>query len=292
MNEQVKRSFGFNLVVVLLLCVGLYILFFTSLRWITRHGDEVRIPKVTGTDMHAAVDVLQKNGFEVYVDSTYEPKLKPFIVLSQMPDVNAIVKTGRTIFLTVNKSVPPTAPMPNLISLSFRSAEMILKNNKLILGDTTFKPDIAKGAVLEQLYNGAQIRPGQMIPQGSRISLVIGDGLGIVQFPVPDVIGMTYEEGTISLEGNGLQYTTTWDADVTDSATAIIYNQSPKPKNETMASNRIKAGDIIDLHIKQNPTADEMENNRNPSKSVDSSGVSHDGDKKGTVPAPDGYPSK
>lgn len=280
MNENVKRSFRFNLLIVALLCIGLYILFFASLQWITRHGDEVRVPKVQGMNMQMAIKTLEHNGFDVYVDSAYDPKQKPFVVLSQLPDISAIVKTGRTIFLTVNKAEPPMTPMPNLLSLSFRSAEMILKNNKLVLGDTTFRPDIAKGAILEQLYKGEKIRPGEMIPQGSRISLVIGDGLGNVQFNVPDVIGMTVEEGIIFLNGNGLQYTAIWDGEIIDSATAIIYNQTPKPKNELMAPNRIKAGDIVDLHIKQNPTPEEMESNRNPATSVNSDG--------GT--APEGYP--
>jgi len=263
LNEKIRNSFLYNLIIVLLLCTVLYLLFFASLRWVTRHGEEVKIPNVTGMDMKAALAQLEGMGFEVYVDSTYEPKEKPYAVLKQIPEIASVVKTGRTVFITVNKTAPPSTPMPNLVSLSYRSAEMILKNYKLILGDTTYKPDIAKGAVLAQLYNGQEIRPGQMIPEGSKISLVIGDGLGITQFNVPNVIGMTPDEGIADLTGNGLNANVVWDADVTDSATALIYNQSPKPFNELGAPNRIKAGDLIDVWIKQNPTTEEMEQNKN-----------------------------
>lgn len=268
MDGNNKRIFLKNLVIVLILCVALYILFFASLRWITHHGEEVKIPDVSGMDMKAAIAKMNSMDFDVLVDSTYEPKQKPYAVLKQIPDVGSVVKRGRTVFITVNKTVPPMTPMPNLISLSYRSAEMILRNNKLMLGDTTYKPDIAQGAVLAQLLNGNDIKPGQMIPQGSRISLVLGDGLGNTQFNVPDVIGMPYDEGVATLMGMGLQYTAIWDGDISDSSAAIIYTQSPKALNELQAPNRIKAGDIIDIRIKQNPTQEEIEGNRNSGKDV------------------------
>ena len=75
--------------------------------------------------------------------------------------------------------------MPNLVGYSFRSAEMALKNSNLRVGDTTFKADFAKNAVLEQRYNGAVITAGTKIRMGSTISLVLGDGVGDRQFVVP-----------------------------------------------------------------------------------------------------------
>ncbi|RYE17536.1 MAG: PASTA domain-containing protein [Sphingobacteriales bacterium] len=263
-----RRSFAFNLVIVLALCIALYILFFAGLGFLTRHGNEARVPAVAGKTYAVASQQLQAMGFEVEVDSAYDPKQKPFIVLSQIPDLNSVVKRGRTIFLTVNKTQPPSIPMPNLLNLSFRSAEMILKSNKLVLGDTTYKPDIAKGAILDQLYKGQAIRPGQMLLQGSKIDLVIGDGLGNTQFSVPDVIGMTFEEAVANLNGTGLQFTAIWEGTISDSSTAIVYDQMPKAMNELNAPNRIKEGDLVDIRIKQSPTPEELEHNRNPANNV------------------------
>lgn len=269
MNESIRKTFWFNLAVVIVLCVALYMLFFASLSFITRHGKEVKVPDATNRFVKTAVAELEKLGFEVDIDSAYDPKKKAYMVLSQVPDVNSVVKKGRTIFLTINKAEPPLTSMPNLLNLSFRSAELILKSNKLKLGDTTYRPDIAKGAILEQLYNGKPIRPGQMVPQGSRISLIIGDGLGNTQFNVPDVIGARYEEAIAILNANGLVFTAIWDGEITDSAKALVYSQSPSPVNELGAPNRIQEGDIIDIRIKQDPSYEEMEYNRNPSKPVD-----------------------
>lgn len=269
-NGSVRRSFRFNLAVVLLLCATLYVLFFVSLRWITRHGEEVVIPSEFGKNVSQAMADLKNMGFDVYLDSIYDPKQKAFMVLSQMPDSGSIVKKGRTVFLTINKALPPATPMPNLVSLSYRSAEMILRNNKLFLGDTTMKPDIAQGAVLAQLYNGKEIKPGDMVPQGSRISLVVGDGLGNTQINVPDVIGLSVDEGVNNLIGSGLQYVMIIDGAITDTATAVIYNQTPKAINEVGGAAHIKAGDLINLYIKQNPTPEEILLNKKPPKFGDS----------------------
>ncbi len=267
-KEEVRKSFRFNLLVVFLLCVVLYILFFSSLSVITRHGAETKVPMVVDRDVRAAINMLEKLGFDVEVDSAYDPKKKSYVVLSQIPEVNSIVKNGRTIFITVNKALAPLTPMPNLLNLSFRSAEMILKSNKLILGDTSYRPDIANGAILEQLYKGQQIRPGMMLPQGSRIDLVIGDGLGNTEFNVPDVVGMTYQEAESMLSGNGLTITAIWEGEITDSVLAIVYSQSPAAQNELGSSNRIKQGDVVDVRIKQNPTPEELQHNNEPAQKV------------------------
>jgi eukaryotic-like serine/threonine-protein kinase len=268
MDQKLRKSFYLNLALVVLVCCGLYFLFFASLGLLTRHSSEIKVPAVTNKNIQVAISTLEKMGFEVDVDSSYDPEKKPYTVLSQIPEVNSIVKEGRTIFLTVNKAEAPLTPMPRLTDLSYRSAVLILKSSRLVLGDTMHRPDYAKGAVLDQLYKGRPVAAGEMIPQGSRIDLVIGDGFGNVNMNVPDVIGMSVEEAMSILNGNGLTPTTIWDGPIDDSASAVVYNQTPAPYNELDAPNRIKEGDIIDLRIKQNASNEELEGNRRPAARV------------------------
>lgn len=260
-KQRFKQSFIFNLAVILLLVAVLYVVFFVSLGWATRHGQEIKLPNVTNRDVKIATTILENMDFDVYYDSAYDPKQKPLMVLAQMPEVNAVVKEGRTVLLTINKMEAPLTSMPNLLNLSLRSAEMVIRSNKLKLGDTTYRPDIAKGAVLEQRYRGQTVKPGEMIPQGSYISLVIGDGLGNTEFDVPDVIGIGYNEAIAILNANGLSFTAIWEGGISDSATAVVYMQYPKPVNEAMVHSRIKEGDIVDIRLKQNPTAEDFGNN-------------------------------
>jgi hypothetical protein len=79
---------------------------------------------------------------------------------------------------------------------------------------------------------------------------------------MPDVIGYSYEEAVNLLAGTGLQFYTIFEGDITDTASAIIYNQSPKPLNEIGEPNRIKEGDMVDIYIKQTASMEEMESNK------------------------------
>ena len=254
MKENIRKSFLFNLGIILVLCLLLYIAFFTTLNCLTRHGEEVKIPDIRGKDINTAITQLKGMHFEVITDSTYEPDVKPLAVLKQVPDTGSVVKQGRTVFLTVNMVTPPHIPMPALVNLSFRSAEMLLRNNKLKLGDTTLKPDIAAGAVLEQLYKGQPIKAGDQIAQGSKISLVIGDGLGNTNFNVPDLTNSSVMEARIILDQYNLQGNLVpfdMQTQITDSESAMVVDQFPAPLTPTGEHNMIKAGSIIDLKIKQ-----------------------------------------
>lgn len=249
------NSFWFHVLLIILVCIAIYILFFSSLGWITRHGQDATVPKLTGAKLAAAMQKLEAAGFEVEVDSVYEPGQQPLRVVRQSPEPGDLVKQGRAIFLTVTKVVPPTTPMPNILNLSLRSAILILNNSRLELGDTTYRPDIAKGAILEMKLGDVLVRPGQLVPQGSKINLVIGAGLGHTEIAVPDVTGMSYPEAVAVLSGTGLQFVPVWEGLITDSNTAIVYMQTPEAINEMGATARIRAGDFIDIHIMQEADA-------------------------------------
>ena len=262
-NEKLKRSFRFNLLVVLVLFFVAYILFFSSLRCLTHHGEEVKVPNVTGQPLEAAAKILQEMGFELQIDSTYEPSIKAMTVLKQVPDSNSVVKRSRIILLTVNKATPSMAPMPNLINLSLRGAMMMLKNNKLILGDTTHRHDIS-GAVLAQMYNGKEISAGQMVPQGSRIGLVLGDQMNNPDIPVPDVMGISLEQARFILEGNALGYSVITSGTITDSSSAIVVKQVPMASNDPNMPAKMKEGEQMVITIQQTPDQAPLNNTPPP----------------------------
>ncbi len=273
-KEKYQQSIWFHLLLMLLLAVVFYIIFFASLGRITGHGEQLKMPVLLDKPFGEAVKILEAQGFEIDFDSAYDIRKEPGMVLSQMPDTGAFVKKGRTVFIVINKSQAPLTPMPELMGVSYRSAEMVLRSNKLRLGDTIHRPDIADGAILEQLYNGRVVKAGDMIPQGSKITLVIGDGLGNVEFDVPDVVGLTYAEGAAIISALGLQFIDVWEGPITDSVSAYIYYQFPEAKNEYGGINRIKQGELIDIKIRQAPVTRQQPQqmpatgNKIPKKSV------------------------
>ena len=246
-----NRPLWVNVAVGIGIVIALFVVFVLSLNWITHHGEAKTVPSVTGKPLNQIQALLEKEGFELVIqDSVYLDSLPPTMVIKQVPEADEVVKINRTIYVTINRTVPPNVAMPNLIGYSFRNAEMILKNMGLRLGDTTFKPDFAKNSVLEQLYNGQSISPGANIRMGSTISLVIGSGIGNDDMAVPKLIGLTYEEAKILLQTNGLIVGSVIpDPLVKDTASAFIYKQSPLSRTEDGFRVRIRPGQMIDVWL-------------------------------------------
>jgi eukaryotic-like serine/threonine-protein kinase len=248
-----RQSFGVNLLAAILFIFLLGALFFASLGIITKHGETIKVPEVVGQSADKATELLKTEGFNVEVeDSAYVDSLPPLTVLRQQPEGNFVVKVNRTIYLTLNKQEAPETAMPNLVNLSFRSAELDLQSLKLNMGDTIYKPDIAKNAVLAQLYNNKPIQPGTMIPEGSRISLVLGDGIGNQANPVPNLVGLTFMQARDLLSASNLGLgVVLFDGPITDTDNAYVFRQMPPPKTTTGQVNSIYAGESIDMWISQ-----------------------------------------
>jgi beta-lactam-binding protein with PASTA domain len=240
-----------NILLGIGLIVLIWFLFAISLNWITHHGEAKIVPAVTGKTVEEVRNLLEDQNFELVIqDSIYNDTLQPGIVVKQVPEADAVVKVNRTVYVTVNRMVPPDVEMPNLIGYTFRNAEMVLNNMGLKLGDTTFKPDFAKNSVLEQLYNGRNITPGTKIKMGTPISLVIGSGVGNIDMAVPKLIGLTYTEAKILLDAQGLILgSIVPDPSVRDTAAAFVYRQSPEPKTAEGLQFRIRPGQMMDLWL-------------------------------------------
>ncbi len=246
-----QRPFWVNFLVAIAIILIIFFLFLMSLRYFTHHGDYLKVPDVSNKNIKEASDLLKKEGFEVVIqDSVYYDTIPPLTVVKQFPEPDASVKVNRTVYLTVNKAVPPVIEMPNLIGMSFRNAELELKARGLKLGDTSYKPDIAKNAVLEQLLNHSSIRPGTKITMGTTIALVLGAGVGSQEMPVPDLFGMNYEEASALLEANGIMLgSVVQDEDVKDPGAAFVFRQQPARFNDDGTMNRIRQGQMIDIWI-------------------------------------------
>jgi beta-lactam-binding protein with PASTA domain len=240
-----------NILFAIGLVVAALLIFLLSLNWITKHGETLVVPAVTGKTFDEAKKMLEDKGFEVEIqDSVYNDTAKALAVLRQFPDADEYVKENRTVYLTINRAVPPDIEMPNLEGLSLRSAEIAMKQYHLKLGDTTYKPDFAKNSVLEQLYNGQRIKPGTKLPEGSTISLVLGSGLGTDQFAVPDLFGWKWSEAKVLLESLHLTPgIPVLDPAVRDTANAYIYRQEPEHFGPDNQINLIREGQVVSIWL-------------------------------------------
>lgn len=245
------KVFIINLLIVVVLLVAL--LGFTY-RWLdkyTKHGETISVPDVRGLQPDKVKEFLSDKHLQFQIiDSMYDAKRPKGSVIDQDPIPDAKVKENRTIYLTINSNTPPHVKMPNLIDVSLRQAEAIMQTYGLKVGELIYKPDLAKNAVLEQLYRGNEIKPGVVISKGALIDLVLGDGIGTQDAPVPNLVGSTLIEALTVLKGSSLNKgAVVADATVRDSSIARVYKQVP----EYSEGATINQGESIDLYITQSP---------------------------------------
>lgn len=252
-----RQHFIVNLIVALLLAAAIVFGILQLLGVITQHGQYLTVPYVLNKNTQDAIKLLESKGFDVEIqDSTYVDTAKMGVVLKQFPDPNSTVKINRTVLLTVNRVTLPLIDVPALQGKSMNYAIELLERSHLKLGDTTFKPDFMVGSVLQQLYNGNPVQPGAKVPYGSKIDLVVGGGLSDQRVPIPDLVGKSFAEAKLTLEGLGIVMgIPVASGNITDTLSAFVYRQSPETTTELVdggrQTNYIQSGQIMDLWISQ-----------------------------------------
>jgi beta-lactam-binding protein with PASTA domain len=201
----------------------------------TNHGQKIKVPYLIGKNVkniQAQIEELDLQ-FEI-LDSIYDPKKPEGTILSQDPGpttkTDVYVKEGRIIRVRVSKKTR-LVEMPSLIDKSERFALSVLKNRGIKYKITYKSTSEADGAVLEQKYNGREIKEGTRIPIGSTIYLVVGRNEGGAPIQVPNLIGLTISEVKSRL--SGMSSVTLFEvyqncANASDSSQAKVFSQSPE----------------------------------------------------------------
>jgi beta-lactam-binding protein with PASTA domain len=208
------------------------IIFFISLHIITRHGQGFQVPDFSGMNKYDAEQLAQKKRLRFEVsDSVYIMTREPGSVIDQNPSPGTFVKARRRVFVTVNAQNPLLVEMPNVVGVTLRQAKSILDLQGFRIGYLSFTPDIAVNNVLEQRYDGKQVEPGELIPKGSTVDLVLGKGFSNQKTALPRVIGLSLSEARnvlieASLNMGKLRFDETVK-DYRDSLEAKIYSQYP-----------------------------------------------------------------
>ena len=210
--------------------IGLLLFTYFGLSWYTNHGDYVVVPGVKGKSFYEAKEELSNYDLDYSIsDSTFDESKPPLSVLDQQPQKGAKVKQNRKIYLTLNASAPPSVKIPIIIDNSRRQAELILNSWGLKIGQLIYVPDMAKDAVLNIQVNGKIVKPGTIVPKGTAIDLVLGDGFGSQIAEVPPITDMTVIEARAVLEAVNLNVGQIIAAGpIEDTLSAYVYDQEPK----------------------------------------------------------------
>src|SRR5690606_14490493 len=138
------------------------------------------------------------------------------------------VKSARTIYLTKITQSAPEIAFPEVVDKTFIEASAILKNHSLKIADTSYINDIARDVVLEVKFAGQPVQPGRMVPKGSNITLILGNGRGNTDVDIPNLIGLPLNEAKFALAGLGLAMgSVSFNSMDRDTSGSIIVAQNP-----------------------------------------------------------------
>jgi len=229
--------------------IAVVLIAFYSLNYYTRHGAGIPVPKLTGMQINRALDVLKEQGFNVNIDSVYVLDQAPGTVVEQDPDAGTEVKENRVIYLKIVKNQAPPVSLPNIIDEPYISAVATISNYGLKVGDTTYRPDIAKDRVLEVHFAGQAMQPGSKLPKGSKIDLVLGDGAGASEVEIPDIVDQDLDAARFALKGAGLSLgNITYQGAITDSANLVVVAQVPM---KTDSATKVAIGTKVNVIVAQ-----------------------------------------
>lgn len=156
----------------------LFFLIANGLKFITNHNTYQNVPDLEGVPILALPSIMERENlrFEVIDSTRFVPTMPPQSVISQLPEAGREVKENRKIYLTVNPSGYRKVTVPNLIQITKRNAESIIKSTGFQVGEYSYRDNIGKDMVLEIQYKGNKIEPGILLPKNSKIDLVLGNG--------------------------------------------------------------------------------------------------------------------
>lgn len=171
--ELWMHIFGYTAFIMVMLMAFLW-----GIDLYTHHGEGVEVPDLKGKSFFQAQGAADEVDLKaLVVDSNYVKGMAPGTILDQTPKPGAIVKSGRTIYLTVNASSSPTRALPDLAdNSSVRQAQVKLKAMGFNLGPVEHI-DGEKDWVYAIKYNGKKVAAGDRVPSDATLVLVVGTGM-------------------------------------------------------------------------------------------------------------------
>lgn len=224
----------------------------------SRHGDSRTVPDIMGMSQQEAIMQLRNASLQYAImDSTFNPDERPSTILNQDPPPNAKVKSGRTVYVVLNMSEAMPVAIPNIeTGTSFISVREVLASRGLKVGEISYQPFQYKDVFLEMRFKGKRLKAGDELPKGSKVDLVLGNGLGDTKVEVPDLTGFTYIEAVNLIQLKNLNLGSVIGAGyISDTLNAYVVRQYPGYEPDKY----INLGSMMDIWISDEPVSADPE---------------------------------
>jgi beta-lactam-binding protein with PASTA domain len=179
-KSSVKRLIVIALLNLLGMAAIVVLVPYIALRWLdgyTNHNETYEVPDVCGIQLEEAIDVLAANKLNyTIVERRYQENALENEVVVQYPSAGSDVKEGRKVGLVINTAEKPKRTIPSVIdNRTYREAESHIRAAGFVIGSVDSIPG-EKDWVYELHYNGRALVNGEAIPQGSTLTVKIGNG--------------------------------------------------------------------------------------------------------------------
>lgn len=159
---------------------------------------EVQVPDVTGKTYDAASAVMQGVGLATQRETGFNPSVPKDLVISQDPVAGALVKSGRTVTLTVSQG-PELVSVPDLTGMTSSNAGTVLVQAGLIM-DTVYQ---ASATVPQGQVMGQTPSAGSSVAKGDHVTVDVSQSAQ-ASVAVPNLTGMTMDQVTQKLSSLNL----------------------------------------------------------------------------------------
>ena len=240
------KFIGSNLVLALLIGIAILVVLIAYLRRYTEHGVEVEVADVRGMVEAEAQPILAAQDLVlVVIDSTFSDKVPFGTIVEQNPQPGSHAKHGRAVYVTINATMKRQVTMPNLQDMSYRQAETTLRGMGLEVDSMyDYEPSAYRDLVLDVKANGESILPGQKVPVGTKVRLVVGFGRGTEEVEVPSVIGLTLQDARSLLLSHRLTVgAVSYDEEAEEGVKQYVYKQIPA------AGEKLIEGETVSLRL-------------------------------------------
>ncbi len=255
----ITRYFWINLLLALIVLVVIGFIANITLSYVTRHGEEMKVPDLKGVTLKKAIEIIEQNELKYQIrDSVFMDNMPRMSIVEQSPLADEKVKRGRIIYLTVNAlEVPQVMLKIEQLKGSSREVKMYLEGMGMLLGRRIERKGTYDDVVLEAIYRGRKISEDIELPKGSKIDLVVevtklsqtneSSSLSDMSVNIPDLSDLTLSEARDKLNELGLKMgSIIKKTSSTDTTDATIWKQKPSYKK----NKEISLGTEIDIYIK------------------------------------------
>ena len=194
-EEERKRRWPWFTIGLLVLALAGFLIFL-AVSELTK-AETREVPRVTGTQLVEAREILERAGFEVE-ETRVQSRLAFDQVLDQDPDPGEEAEEGSTVLLEVSGG-PGTVRVPSVANLPVKQVVNRLEDRGL-------RADLDKRSS-DSVDEGLAIRSvpgaGEVVERGETVKVFISSGPEQVE--VPDVIGLSRESAEARISDAGLR---------------------------------------------------------------------------------------